>query len=105
MSNAILPEKECELQNDMVESTSEATAAGADVKDGHYFIRMLENEIFKFEELICDFEDLGDLDSSSSDNASTSVSQIPDDVKDSILAAVGKVTLNSEFLPSFMICT
>merc|ERR1711974_547473 len=28
-----------------------------EVHDGHYFIKILENEIFKFEEQICDFEE------------------------------------------------
>merc|ERR1712013_866274 len=28
-----------------------------EVQDGHYFLKVLENEIFKFEEQICDFEE------------------------------------------------
>ena len=56
---------------------------------------MLENEIFKFEEQICDFDELVDLDTlsntSSSDGNTSSSASIPDDVRDSILAAVGKV--------------
>ena len=56
---------------------------------------MLENEIFKFEEQICDFDELVDLDTlsntSSSDGNTSSSPSIPDDVRDSILAAVGKV--------------
>jgi len=28
-----------------------------EIHDGHYFIKILENEIFKFEEQICDFEE------------------------------------------------
>ena len=44
---------------------------------------MLENEIFKFEEQICDFEE----DLSNGNEA------MADDVRDSILAAVGKAKL------------
>ena len=72
-----------------VDSTSNAAVSGGEVHDGHYFIRLLENEIFKFEEQICDFEELVELSNSSSNTSSSST--IPDDVMDSILAAVGKV--------------
>ena len=45
------------------------------------FLQILENEIFKFEEQICDFEeDLGN-------------ESIPEDIRDSILAAIGKAKL------------
>ena len=45
------------------------------------FFQILENEIFKFEEQICDFEeDLGN-------------ESIPEDIRDSILAAIGKAKL------------
>lgn len=54
-----------------------------EVKDGHYFIKNIENEIFKFEEQICDFEE--DLSNEAND--------IPDDIRDSILAAIGKAKL------------
>ncbi len=46
----------------------------------------MENEIFKFEEQICDFEE--DLASAESGAVS-----MPDDVRDAILAAVGKAKL------------
>merc|ERR1712088_536084 len=79
-----------------VESSDNAAIGGVEIHDGHYFIRMLENEIFKFEELICDFEDLGEIDSSSNTSCtdgSTISTSIPEDVNDSILAAVGKAKL------------
>ena len=86
---------DCELEakeNGVVKKIS------VEIHDGHYFIRMLENEIFKFEELICDFEEDFDicisLSNTSSDGNTTSVS-IPEDVRDSILAAVGKVRYHS----------
>ena len=86
--NAI-SQDDCELQ----EKDNSSVAAG-EIHDGHYFIRMLENEIFKFEEQICDFEEDFDvcisLANSSSDVDTASVT-IPEDVRDSILAAVGKV--------------
>lgn len=44
---------------------------------------MLENEIFTFEEKICDFEE----------DLATSGDRIPEEIKDSILAAVGKARL------------
>ena len=74
-----------------------------EVHDGHYFIKvcltivllglsrltllhfvllqLIENECFKFEEQICDFED---------DSTNPAV---PDDIRDSILAAIGKARL------------
>ena len=64
-----------------VESSENAAIGGVEIHDGHYFIRMLENEIFKFEEQICDFEeDLGN-------------DAISDDVRESIFAAIGKAKL------------
>ena len=83
--NNAIPLEDCELQK------NEQT--GGEVRDGHYFIRLLENEIFKFEEQICDFEELLDLNSlsnTSSGNATASAS-IPDDVMEEVLAGVGKV--------------
>merc|ERR1712241_1053675 len=53
-----------------------------EVQDGHYFIKVLENEIFKFEENICDFEE----DLNSSDN-------IPGDMRDTILTVIGMAKL------------
>jgi len=53
-----------------------------EVQDGHYFLKVLENEIFKFEENICDFEE--DLNNGVN---------IPDDVRDSILTVVGMAKL------------
>eukprot|EP00095_Tigriopus_kingsejongensis_P007238 maker-scaffold435_size171904-snap-gene-0.26 protein:Tk07238 transcript:maker-scaffold435_size171904-snap-gene-0.26-mRNA-1 annotation:"hypothetical protein SINV_10887" len=52
-----------------------------DVKDAHYFIKLLENEIFKFEEQVCDFEE--DLNNPS----------ISEEIRDCILAAIGKAKL------------
>ena len=47
----------------------------------YLFLQILENEIFKFEEQICDFEeDLGN-------------DAISDDVRESIFAAIGKAKL------------
>ena len=43
--------------------------------------QLIENECFKFEEQICDFED---------DSTNPAV---PDDIRDSILAAIGKARL------------
>jgi len=74
-----------------VDDTKNIAVGGGEVHDGHYFIRLLENEIFKFEEQICDFEELVELSNSSSNTSTTST--IPDDVMDSILAAVGKAKL------------
>ena len=51
------------------------------VTECYSFFQLIENETFKFEEHICDFED------------DVSDSSIPDDVRDSILAAVGKAKL------------
>merc|ERR1712110_530705 len=53
-----------------------------EAQDGHYFIKVLENEIFKFEENICDFEE--DLNGGSN---------IPEDVRDSILTVIGMAKL------------
>jgi len=53
-----------------------------EVQDGHYFIKVLENEIFKFEENICDFEE--DLNGGSN---------IPEDVRDTILTVIGMAKL------------
>ena len=45
------------------------------------YLQILENEIFKFEEQICDFEeDLGN-------------DAIPEDIRESIFAAIGKAKL------------
>ena len=64
-----------------VDDTKNIAVGGGEVHDGHYFIRLLENEIFKFEEQICDFEeDLGN-------------DAISDDVRESIFAAIGKAKL------------
>ena len=46
-----------------------------------YPLQLIENECFKFEEQICDFED---------DSTNPAV---PDDIRDSILAAIGKARL------------
>merc|ERR1712025_182205 len=53
-----------------------------ETQDGHYFIKVLENEIFKFEENICDFEE--DLNGGGN---------IPDDVRDTILTVIGMAKL------------
>merc|ERR1711874_818799 len=53
-----------------------------EVQDGHCFIKVLENEIFKFEENICDFEE--DLNGGSN---------IPEDVRDTILTVIGMAKL------------
>merc|ERR1719379_2822519 len=53
-----------------------------EVQDGHYFIKVLENEIFKFEENICDFEE--DLNGGG---------DIPEEVRDSILTVIGMAKL------------
>jgi len=53
-----------------------------EIQDGHYFIKVLENEIFKFEENICDFEE--DLNGGGN---------IPDDVRDTILTVIGMAKL------------
>ena len=45
-----------------------------------FSFQILENEIFKFEEQICDFEE--DLSNEAND--------IPEEIRDSILAAIGK---------------
>jgi hypothetical protein len=49
----------------------------------HFFLQLLENEIFGFEEQICDFEE----------ELANPSSTIPEDIRDSILAAVGKAKL------------
>lgn len=54
-----------------------------ETQDGHYFIKVLENEIFKFEENICDFEE--DLNSQGS--------LISDEVRDTILVVIGMAKL------------
>jgi len=54
-----------------------------EIQDGHYFIKVLENEIFKFEENICDFEE--DLNSQGS--------LISDEVRDTILVVIGMAKL------------
>jgi len=53
-----------------------------EVQDGVYFIKVLENEIFKFEEQICDWEE--EL------NTGT---DIPEDARDSILTVIGMAKL------------
>merc|ERR1712213_262035 len=87
----------CPIQEEDTESTASGSSVSVkkavmnpeesnnviheEIHDGHYFIRILENEIFKFEEQICDFEeDLGN-------------ESIPEDIRDSILAAIGKAKL------------
>lgn len=64
-------------------NTTDSDVAQDEVRDGHYFIKILENEIFKFEEQICDFEE--DLSNEAND--------IPEEIRDSILAAIGKAKL------------
>merc|ERR1711923_313150 len=54
-----------------------------ETQDGHYFIKVLENEIFKFEENICDFEE--DLNSQGS--------LISEEVRDTILVVIGMAKL------------
>jgi len=58
-----------------------ATEKG-EVQDGHYFIKVLENEIFKFEEQICDWEE--ELNGGE---------MIPEDARDSILTVIGMAKL------------
>lgn len=53
-----------------------------EVQDGHFFIKVLENEIFKFEEKICDWEE--DLNNGQ---------EIPDEARDTILTVVGMAKL------------
>jgi len=53
-----------------------------EVQDGHYFIKVLENEIFKFEEQICDFEE--ELGMSP---------DIPEECRENILSTVGLAKL------------
>lgn len=54
-----------------------------EVHDGHYFIKILENEIFHIEEQICDFEE--DLSNEAID--------FPNEVHEELLAAIGKAKL------------
>lgn len=53
-----------------------------EVQDGYYFIKVLENETFKFEEKICDYEE--DLNSGV---------EMPDEVRDCVLAGIGMAKL------------
>lgn len=53
-----------------------------EIQDGHYFIKVLENEIFKFEEQICDFEE--DLNSGQI---------LPDESRDNVLTVIGMAKL------------
>jgi len=53
-----------------------------EVQDGVYFIKVLENEIFKFEEQICDWEEELNIGA-----------DIPDDARDSILTVIGMAKL------------
>lgn len=53
-----------------------------EVQDGHYYLKVLENEIFKFEEQICDFEE--ELSISS---------DIPEDCRENIQSVVGMAKL------------
>jgi len=68
---------------------SERESSTEEVHDGHYFIRVMEEEIFKFEEQICDYEE----ELAASDNCDDESKKIPDEVRDSILAANGKAKL------------
>jgi len=54
-----------------------------EVHDGHYFIKILENEIFHIEEQICDFEE--DLSNEAID--------FPGEIHEELLAAIGKAKL------------
>jgi len=49
-------------------------------------LQLVENEVFQFEEQICDFEE--DLA-----NDGCGAANIPEDIRDSILAAIGKAKL------------
>jgi len=53
-----------------------------EVQDGVYFIKVLENEIFKFEEQICDWEE----------EVNTG-SDIPEEARDTILTVIGMAKL------------
>merc|ERR1712141_264255 len=69
------------ISEEKTNTTNTTDVIQEEIRDGHYFIKILENEIFKFEEQICDFEE-------------EDLSNIPDEeVRDSILAAVGKAKL------------
>lgn len=91
--------RERELLCPILEEDNESTASGSvlnlqtgvyspddplllteqgEVQDGHYFIKVLENEIFKFEEQICDFEE--ELAMSN---------DIPEEHRENILLTVG----------------
>ena len=89
-NNSPTTTKDCELLVIDDEQQNHSLAMADEVHDGHYFIRLIENEIFKFEEQICDFEE--DL-ASTADNTSMTSPAIPEDIRDSILAAVGKAKL------------
>ncbi|CAB4054496.1 unnamed protein product [Lepeophtheirus salmonis] len=52
-------------------------------KDGNYFIKLIENEVFKFEEQICDFEE----------DLCNNEALMNEDVQECILAAIGKAKL------------
>jgi hypothetical protein len=69
------------ISEEKTNTTNTTDVIQEEIRDGHYFIKILENEIFKFEEQICDFEE-------------EDLSNIPDEeIRDSILAAVGKAKL------------
>lgn len=53
-----------------------------EIQDGHYYLKVLENEIFKFEENICDFEE--ELNMSP---------DIPEEFREQILSTVGLAKL------------
>merc|ERR1719242_1733769 len=53
-----------------------------EVQDGVYFIKVLENEIFKFEEQICDWEEELNIGA-----------DIPEDARDTILTVIGMAKL------------
>lgn len=77
-------------------NTGEATTNGAstsgyssddpllvtELQDGHYYIKVLENEIFKFEEQICDF-----------DEELVMSTDIPEESREKILSTVGLAKL------------
>jgi len=54
-----------------------------EVQDGNYFIKGLENEIFKFEEQICDWEE----------ELNNGGENIPDEARDTILTVIGMAKL------------
>merc|ERR1719499_2071997 len=62
-----------------------------EVQDGVYFIKVLENEIFKFEEQICDWEEELNIGA-----------DIPEDARDTILTVIGMAKLlMAQKLPQF----